>query len=305
MIAARSIILSPSRGEAPNNTMEASTKSAQHRQTNRRPLESARMLLSLFRALVSMSLSGRLPTRRAIATLAKLCGRRLERRWPFLPKATGKHLNLGIDDLLEFQYARRRNFLALSVGAFDGVVNDPSGEFIRARRCRAIFVEPQPAAFARLCGNLSGFENIVLVNAAIDEVTGVRDFYCIPPGIDALPAWTEQLASFSREHLLRHEDGAPGLSRYIVTLKVSTFSFTDLLDKYGVRSLDVLQIDAEGMDAQLLAWFPFERVKPAVLHYETAHMSAEEHRLVRNRLEDLGYKVRQSDSPTDDMAILF
>jgi FkbM family methyltransferase len=251
-----------------------------------------------------MALTGR-PSRRAIAAAVKLCGRRLERRWPFFPKAEGKALNLGFNDLLAFQYARSRNFSALVVGAFDGVENDPASQFIRTHQCRALFVEPQPGPFRRLRESMHGHAGVETLNAAIDEMSGSRDIYCIPPGIEGLPAWTEQLASFRREHLQNHEDRAPGLSRHIVALNVQTLSFDDLLGKYQLQTLDLLQIDAEGADAQLLAWFPFHRVKPAVLHYETAHMSSVEHQSVKQRLKELGYTVLVSDSPTDDMAVLF
>src|SRR5262249_11466320 len=147
--------------------------------------------------------------------------------------------------------------------------------------------------------------NIILVNAAIDELSGFRDMYCVSAGTEELPSWTEQLASFQKEHILKHEDKAPGLSKYLVTLEVPTISFEDLLEKYRVDSLDLLQIDSEGMDAQLLAWFPFARVKPTLLHYETAHMTAVEQRAVRNRLNEFGYIIRTGSSPMDDMAILF
>lgn len=245
------------------------------------------------------------PSRRAIAAAVKLCGRRLERRWPFFPRAEGKELNLGFGDLLAFQYARSRNFTALVVGAFDGVENDPTSEFIRTNQCRAIYVEPQPGPFRRLSESMRGRAGVQTLNAAVDETSGSRDMYCIPPGIDGLPAWTEQLASFRREHLLNHEDRAPGLSRHIMTVNVQTLSFDDLLEKYQLQSLDLLQIDAEGMDAQLLDWFPFHHIKPALLHYEIAHMSPAEHQSVRQRLQSFGYTVLVSDSPTDDMAILF
>jgi FkbM family methyltransferase len=251
-----------------------------------------------------MALAGR-PSKRAVAAAVKLCGRRLERRWPFLPRAEGKELNLGFGDLLAFQYARSRNFTALVVGAFDGVENDPTSEFIRTRQCSAIFVEPQPGPYRRLSESMRGRAGVQMLNAAIDESSGSRVMYCVPPGIEGLPAWTEQLASFRLEHLRNHEDRAPGLSRHIMTINVQTLSFEDLLDKYSLRSLDLLQIDAEGMDAQLLAWFPFHRIKPALLHYETAHMSQAEHQSVRQRLQCLRYTVLVSDSPTDDMAILF
>jgi FkbM family methyltransferase len=263
------------------------------------------LLRSLIVSFSAMVLSGRLPSKRGVAAVAKLCGRRLTRRWPFLSGVDEGNLGLEFDDLLELQYARSRNFVALVVGAFDGVANDPGSQFIQRRRCRAILVEPQPGPFKRLSANMNGYHNIVLINAAIDEVSGFRDIYCVSPGNDELPSWTEQLASFRREHILKHEDRAAGLSKYLLTMKVPTITFEDLLEKNGIESLDLLQIDAEGMDAQLLAWFPFEHIKPALLHYETAHMSAEEQQVVRNRLKDLGYTIRNSGSPTDDMAILF
>lgn len=261
------------------------------------------MLRSIILDLSATALSGRAPSRRALATIAKLCGWQATRRWPFVRRADEKDLNLEFDDLLELQYARSRNFVALVVGAFDGVENDPTSEFIRRRRCAAILVEPQSGPFERLRENMHGHNNIVLINAAIDHISGFRDFHCVPAGTDELPPWTEQLASFRREHILDHEDRAPGLSEHLIMCKVPTVSFDDLLDRLHIKSLDVLQIDAEGMDAQLLTWFPFERIKPGLLHYETVHMSAEERIAIRNRLRDLGYIVHRSGS-MDNMAIL-
>lgn len=126
----------------------------------------------------------------------------------------------------------------------------------------------------------------------------------MPPGVDGLPPWTEQLASFDKAHLLKHERQAPGLSQQVIGVEVATMTFEALLSEYEVKSLDVLQIDAEGFDAQLLEWFPFERLRPALLHYETAHMSESDHAAVSSRLRALGYIVMTSDSPTDDMAFL-
>jgi len=263
------------------------------------------LLRNVVVSLSAMAISGRVPSRRAVAAIAKLCGRQLRRRWPFLPRADEENLNLEYEDLLELQYARSRHPVALVVGAFDGA-RDPTIEFIRKHQCGAILVEPQARPFKRLCELMRLQSNIFLLNAAIDEVSGFRDMYCVTPRADELPPWTEELASFRREHILSHEDRAPGVSKAFLTCKVPTMSFECLLDRYDVKSLDVLQIDAEGMDAQLLAWFPFDRIRPALLRYETVHMSAEEQRVVRNRLKEIGYIIRNSGSPpTDDVAILF
>src|SRR6478672_180964 len=105
------------------------------------------LLRSVIASFSAMAVSGRVPSRRAVAAIAKLCGRRLTRRWPFLPRADEENLNLEFNDFLELQYARSRNFVALVVGAFDGVVNDPTSQFIRKHHCGAILVEPQPEPF--------------------------------------------------------------------------------------------------------------------------------------------------------------
>jgi FkbM family methyltransferase len=258
----------------------------------------------LLATLRSMVAEGK-PSRRGLSTAMKLCGRKLQRRWPYVSRVSAENLNLGFDDLLELQYTRTRDFGALIIGAYDGVENDPTARFLMTRHCRAVFVEPQPQPFSRLAQRIAGRPGQIAINAAIDRETGTRDLYCVPCGIDGFPAWTEQLASFQREHIVKHEDQVPGLSRHIESISVATTSFDDLLDRLQIRDLDLLQIDAEGMDAQLLAWFPFHRVKPALLHYETAHMQGDEHQALRERLRGLGYSIFLADSPTDDMAVLF
>jgi FkbM family methyltransferase len=245
----------------------------------------------------------RVPSKRALAAAFKVHGRRLEKRWPFFPRASGSALNLRFDDLLELQWARSRDFVVVVVGAFDGVENDPVSRFVRGRDCRGVLVEPQPSAFERLRGNFAGFPRIELVNAAIDEMSGSRVLYSVPAA-SGLPPWIEQIASFSRDHLAKHEAQAPGLSARIVEQLIRTVSFGDLLDEYRLEHIDVLQIDAEGMDGEMLRWFPFERMRPGVLHYEKAHLSGDEDRAVRTRLEGFGYKVFEADSPTDAMAVM-
>lgn len=248
--------------------------------------------------------AGRMPSKRALAALTKLHGSRFERSWPYLKTADHGNLNLGFDDVLEFQYARRRSFLVLVVGAYDGVENDPLSKFILGHDCAGIFVEPQSGVFARLRKNLEGHPRFHLVNAAVDELTGTREFFQVRGGIAGFPQWTEQLASFSKEHIAKHEERVPGLSSQITSTIVNTISFQDLLDKFQVRSIDVLQIDAEGVDALLLSWFPFDRVKPGVVHYEIEHMSGDELHKTRATLRAHGYRLYPTESPMDEMAIL-
>jgi FkbM family methyltransferase len=248
-------------------------------------------------------MTGRLPSRRALAAAAKLKGYRLERRWPYMRSAGEQDLNLQFEDLLELQRCRTKRPVVLVVGAFDGATNDPTAAFIAEQECRAILIEPQPGPFARLSQRYIGKSQITVVNAAIDERTGTRELFTVAD-THGLPNWTEQLGSFDPEHVLKHSALAPGLARRLVSFPVRTLSFYDLLDEQSVDRLDVLQIDAEGMDAALLRWFPFERIKPNLLHYEITHMSASELESTRLRLRTFGYCLAPIASSQDDVAIL-
>jgi FkbM family methyltransferase len=245
---------------------------------------------SIVRNLLAFARSRRLPARRGLAALAKLHGHRLERRWPFLPRDPAAATLLEYDDLLELQYARTAGRLSvLVVGAYDGMANDPIAHFVRTHDCDITFVEPQAQAFEQLRANMATLPNARFVNAAIDERSGTRELFYVPPGIDGLPAWTAQLASFDREHVVKHEVDAPGVSTHVRSRAVRTLSFDDLMDQCGIASLDVLQIDAEGFDAALLGCFPFERVRPGLVHYEIAHMAPADRATVRARLAAAGY----------------
>jgi FkbM family methyltransferase len=258
---------------------------------------------SVMRNVWSIARSGRRPTRRALAALAKLHGRRLERSWPFLRKAAIDDLNLDFNDLLEFQYARSRTLWLMVVGAYDGVENDPLSKFVGTHDCRGILLEPQPEMFERLRANTGALHGLHLINAAVDRASGIREFFYVPPGIAGLPDWTTQLASFSREHIVKHEDRAPGVSRHIATTMVETMSFDDLLIRFQPPALDVLQIDAEGLDAQLLGWFPFQRIQPGIIHYEISHLNPADLDRTRVRLAHFGYELFPTLSRLDEIAV--
>jgi hypothetical protein len=58
-------------------------------------------------------------------------------------------------------------------------------------------------------------------------------------------------------------------------LKSETISFETLLDRFKWSKLDLLQVDAEGFDAEIIKMFPFDRLKPAIIHFEANILKAE------------------------------
>lgn len=248
-------------------------------------------------------LAGERRSSRAIAAIFKMGGYRLERRYPFLMRAPAEKLNLDFNDILALQYARSRRFMALIVGAYDGFSNDPSGAFLAEKADFALWLEPQPAAFLSLMRWLPQRPGLLALRAAVDERDGERTMYVVANDDGRLPAWVGQLASFDHNHIAKHEDRAPGVTAATRTLQVETICFASLLHRFGIAKLDLLQIDVEGMDAQLLEWFPFDTVRPGIVCYEAAHLSGDLRRAARDRLRRYGYRFPLSPTGDDEVAV--
>lgn len=258
---------------------------------------------SPIRDLIKSGIRGRIPSRRAIAAAVKLKGYRLERKLPFIRAAKFGNLNLTFEDILELQRCRSLRPTVVVIGAFDGTTNDPTAAFIAEHDCRAILVEPQTGPFQRLVERYGKLSRVTLVNAAIDQHSGTRPFYSVTNS-DELPDWTEQLGSFDPAHIAKHDSLVPGLTKRVISYEVVTLSFRDLISQHQIDIVDILQIDAEGMDAALLNWFPFESIKPAILHYEITHMTTAELKNTRLRLASFGYCLADVNSLDDDVAVL-
>jgi FkbM family methyltransferase len=180
----------------------------------------------------------------------------------------------------------------LQIGAFDGEMADPLYPFIKKHCWSGVLVEPQPKPFDALRRLHEGNPYIRVVNAAIGERKGKATLYCVDG--KELPSWCGGLASFDRESIAKHESMVPGLSDFIVGTEVETVAFSSLLDFDELRGFDLLQVDTEGADAQILGWFPFDRVKPAIVHFEIKHLRMPELNRCLDRLAGFGYRFAPS-----------
>ena len=163
-------------------------------------------------------------------------------------------------------------------------VNDPFRRATEAANgsalARTVLVEPQPHIAARLAravardarggggGGGGGGEAraVDVLRAAVCAADGANvTFYGISPEVDAtnghlrngrgkLQPYTSQVASLSREHLLRHKRRIPQIEQYIVEERVPCYTVASVLERYGIRAADamVLTVDAEGEDAAII-----------------------------------------------------
>jgi len=177
------------------------------------------------------------------------------------------------------------DFFFVQIGAFDGLTGDPLHDLIVRYDWAGVLVEPQTRPFEALRVTYSGRPRLSLRNVAIAERDEVRPFYRVADGPN-LPDWAVQLASFDRATILRH---GSNLRDKLVCEDVECLSFESLLA--GVDHVDLLQIDAEGYDANLIRLFDFNRWRPSIVQFEHKHLSLADHDAAIRHLVKHGYRV--------------
>ena len=178
----------------------------------------------------------------------------------------------------------------IQVGVFDGVTNDPLRKYIERCAWSGILVEPQPNAAQKLRELYKANNRIEIVQAALDQERTKRPFFVV----ESDHPWAGGLASFQREMIAKHADLIPGLESMIREVSVECVPFDDVLARLPGGRLDILQIDTEGADAHVIGLFPFERTRPAIVHWEVKHLSKAQREDCLGRLASFGYRFAPS-----------
>lgn len=191
------------------------------------------------------------------------------------------------------------DFFFVQIGANDGVKFDNLFEFVMANNCSGIVVEPLNVYFSKLRENYKENPSVRTVKSAICHGRAeVEIFYVNPECLPDLPEWAEGLGSIDREHLVR--EGIP--SDCIMSEKVECVHLMDMLKKFGINKVNLLQIDVEGYDAEVIKMIDFDVIKPHVIKYERKHLSKSDQRLAARILKSEGYQVFRDKG--DNIAIL-
>ena len=190
-----------------------------------------------------------------------------------------------------FEHGEVCNFI--QVGAYDGISTDPLRRYIERCGWHGVMLEPQPGPAAQLRQLYKDNANIVVLEAAVDSRHMTRTLYAVEG--DGLPKWAGGMASFDRAQILKQDYLIPGIEKFMRELHVECLPFSEILEvQPGAKQLDVLQIDAEGADGRILSWFPFDRIKPPIVHWEIKNMTTLEQEAALDLLCSRGYLVSRS-----------
>lgn len=203
--------------------------------------------------------------------------------------------------LAAFAEAYPRAFF-VEIGANDGEKHDHLRPFIVSQRWAGIMVEPVPYVFLRLQERYRDHPQIRLENAAITDRDGTMPFFHLREAAgdeqSQLPEWYDALGSFSRDVVLSHATAIEDLESRLVEIVVPTLTFTSLLAKHAVESVDLVLVDTEGYDAEIINSIDVSAHRPSLLVYEHYHLRSGERSACLRRLEDAGYLAMEEGFDT-------
>jgi FkbM family methyltransferase len=149
-------------------------------------------------------------------------------------------------------------------------------------------LEPQRNAFRLLESNYANQSQLTFKNVAISDRHETRTLYTVARG--NIPEWCQGLASFDRDVVMSHRDLVPGLEHFLETEEVQCITFQSLIEDCRIHHVDLLQVDAEGYDAEIIRLFPFQLIRPGIIHFERKHLSRDELTSSLDRLVSFGYR---------------
>jgi FkbM family methyltransferase len=200
---------------------------------------------------------------------------------------------IGLDDVIcrrMFEFGQEFTFI--QIGAFDGITADPLHKYITRCGWRGVLIEPQPRPAAQLRELYRDNGRIVVLQAALDCRSGKRTLYIVES--DRVPTWARGMASYQRDNILKNSYLVPELEAMIKEITVNCIPFEDVMQRLQSDRLDLLQIDAEGADGYILSLFPFDRVKPAIVHWESKNLTRSQQEEALDMLSKHGYRFARS-----------
>lgn len=219
-----------------------------------------------------------------------------------------------LDGILEMLRSQLGGVNIVQIGANDGKHEDPIYQYaFRYPKCTTILlVEPQPEIVKKLRENYHGHHGATIMECAVS--TREISLYRIKPEVWHLSKTSRGRPSFvkasgitsaSYEHVLKRarrylpRSLRSDVQSYIEEIKPRVLDLLSLLsDAKFERTVDVLSIDAEGIDDDVIYASNIEELMPKVINCEYEHLSCERQEALKFFLENLGYVViryKQSD----------
>ena len=188
----------------------------------------------------------------------------------------------------------------VQIGAHDGVSDGVMRACVDVGGMRGLFVEPQPGPFATLAQAYANNPLISCEKTVVGSADGTARLYSVEPQFWArhrLPAGVaSQISSLFRDHIRAHvaRFGGEALAQreadYLRWEDVPSCTLPTLLARHNLHAPGLMVIDTEGFDFEIIKMINWTR-PPAILCYESIHLSADDRQASWDLLRAQGYSL--------------
>ncbi len=194
-----------------------------------------------------------------------------------------------------------QDFGLVVIGAHSGIfLKDLISEYANQK---ILLVEPVPYNYQILENEYKDNPDILICkNAILDKVKKDNFYYVKKNSISKLGKhWASQIGSFDKKHILNHKNKRFNIQEEdIQTAEVEFITFSDLIKKYSINSIDKLQIDVEGAEYMIMNSINYQEIKINRIFFESKHFDGtftEGKKLneIKEKLILNGYKLEQVD----------
>ena len=164
------------------------------------------------------------------------------------------------------------NFGLVVIGAHSGIWLTPLLE--KYKEQSILLVEPVPHNIQELKENISKYKDIKIETSAVSSKNEVQKFYFVKPeSVKKLGKhWASGIGSFDKQHILNHKNKRFKVENSdIDEIEIQYLTFTDLVNKYSIISIEMLQIDVEGAEYQILNSIDFTKISIQKIIFEFKH----------------------------------
>ena len=213
----------------------------------------------------------------------------------------GKVGQISFEGVLHAYLAARPDAFFVQLGSHDGQTGDPLFQVIDNTGIRGLLVEPQLDLFNALVKRHGENRRLIFERAALSNSDGSIELYKADPtfwAANELPGEVvSQIASLDANQIRKHVEQFGGKklaereSEYLTSETVPALTLSSLLEKHGISSVDILQVDCEGFDYEILQMVDWTRPTPDIVHFEHVHLSESDRLAAWSLLEKHGYRL--------------
>ena len=193
------------------------------------------------------------------------------------------------------------NFGLVVIGAHSGVWLKSLFEDYQNQNI--LLVEPVPYNISLLKKNTAKYNNIKIETSALSDKNEIKKFYYVKPNvIEKLGKhWASGIGSFDKHHILNHKNKRFKIENSdIEEIELQYLTFADLINKYSIKSVDMLQIDVEGAEFEILNSIDFKKILIKKIIFEFKHFDGtfkedSKLKLIKDKLTNFNYLTTEID----------